>query len=129
MLKPRALTIAFGFLLLSSQSPAAMAQDLPIVGISTIKETVNDSRRYAKGNNFQAMLETQMAKVGRFKLIERSRVDEILAEQGLNNEVGDGQTAGGGFNVAGVDYLVYGSITKLGQTKGGVATGQFATAN
>jgi hypothetical protein len=25
--------------------------------------------------------------------------------------------------------LVYGSITKLGQTKGGVATGQFATAN
>ena len=129
MLKSQTLAIVFGFVAASLQGPLVLAQDLPIVGISTIKETVNDSRRYAKGNNFQAMLETQMAKVGRFKLIERSRVDEILAEQGLNNEVGDGQTAGGGFNVAGVDYLVYGSITKLGQTKGGVATGQFATAN
>ena len=105
------------------------AQDLPVIGISTIKETVNDRRRNAKGANFQTMLETQMTKVGRFKLIERGRVDEILAEQGLNNEVGDGQTAGGAFNVAGVDYLVYGSITKLGQTKGGMATGQFATAS
>lgn len=129
MLKSRAFVVSFSLLAMSLQSPSISAQDLPIVGISTIKETVNDSRRYAKGNNFQAMLETQMAKVGRFKLIERSRVDEILAEQGLNNEVGDGQTAGGGFNVSGVDYLVYGSITKLGQTKGGVATGQFATAN
>ena len=129
MLKSRALGLFLGFAAIVLQGSLALAQDLPIVGISTIKETVNDSRRYAKGTNFQAMLETQMAKVGRFKLIERSRVDEILAEQGLNNEVGDGQTAGGGFNVAGVDYLVYGSITKLGQTKGGVATGQFATAN
>jgi curli biogenesis system outer membrane secretion channel CsgG len=129
MLKSRALGLLLGFAAILLQGSLALAQDLPIVGISTIKETVNDSRRYAKGTNFQAMLETQMAKVGRFKLIERSRVDEILAEQGLNNEVGDGQTAGGGFNVAGVDYLVYGSITKLGQTKGGVATGQFATAN
>lgn len=129
MLKSPTLLLVVVFLATSLRVPAAFAQDLPIVGISTIKETVNDSMRYAKGNNFQAMLETQMAKVGRFKLIERSRVDEILAEQGLNNEVGDGQTAGGGFNVSGVDYLVYGSITKLGQTKGGVATGQFATAN
>jgi len=107
----------------------AVSQDLPVVGISTIKETVNDYSRNAKGANFQAMLETQMAKVGRFKIMERARVDEILAEQGLNNEVGDGRTANGGFNVAGVDYLVYGSITKLGQRKSGMATGQFATAS
>ena len=80
MLKSRALAVFFGFAAISLQDSLALAQDLPIVGISTIKETVNDSRRYAKGNNFQAMLETQMAKVGRFKLIERSRVDEILAE-------------------------------------------------
>jgi hypothetical protein len=105
------------------------AQDLPIVGISTIKETVNDWNRNAKGANFQAMLETQMAKVGRFKIMERARVDEILAEQGMNNEVGDGRTANGGYNIAGVDYLVYGSITKLGQRKSGMATGQFATAS
>jgi len=115
--------------LLAIISNTTLAQDLPIIGISTIKETVNDRYRNAKGENFQAMLETQMAKVGRFKIMERARVDEILAEQGLNNEVGDGQTAGGGFNVAGVDYLVYGTVTKLGQRKSGMATGQFATAS
>ena len=104
------------------------ANDLPIIGISTIKETVNDRRRNAKGDNFQAMLETQMAKVGRFRIMERVRVDEILAEQGLNKEVGDGKTANGGFNVGGVDYLVYGTITKLGQVKSAVSTGNFASA-
>ena len=120
------LFVAFLFL---ASSTLLTAQDLPIVGISTIKETVNDWSRNAKGENFQAMLETQMAKVGRFKIMERARVDEILAEQGMNNEVGDGRTANGGYNIAGVDYLVYGSITKLGQRKSGMATGQFATAS
>ncbi|EGG30190.1 hypothetical protein IMCC3088_893 [Aequoribacter fuscus] len=120
------LFVAFLFL---ASSTLLAAQDLPIVGISTIKETVNDWSRNAKGENFQAMLETQMAKVGRFKIMERARVDEILAEQGMNNEVGDGRTANGGYNIAGVDYLVYGSITKLGQRKSGMATGQFATAS
>lgn len=116
-------------LMMQGVSLSSTAQDLPIVGISTIKETVNDWNRNAKGENFQAMLETQMAKVGRFKIMERARVDEILAEQGMNNEVGDGRTANGGYNIAGVDYLVYGSITKLGQRKSGMATGQFATAS
>jgi hypothetical protein len=108
-------------------SSLALASDLPVIGISTIKETVNDRRRNAKASNFQAMLETQMAKVGRFKIMERSRVDEILSEQGLNNEFGDGDTANGGFNVGGVDYLVYGTITKLGQVKSAVSTGNFSS--
>ena len=98
-----------------------------MVGISTITSTVDDRRVNAKNLNFQAMLETQMAKVGRFKLIERSRVDEVLAEQNLNNAVGDKGTAGGGFYIAGIDYLVFGSITKLGQTTSDVGTGNFRT--
>ena len=103
------------------------SSDLPVVGISTITSTVDDRRVNAKNLNFQAMLETQMAKVGRFKLIERSRVDEVLAEQNLNNAVGDKGTAGGGFYIAGIDYLVFGSITKLGQTTSDVGTGNFRT--
>lgn len=107
--------------------------NLPVVAITKIKAPVNDnyrgSRVNAKQENFQTMLETQMAQVGRFKIIERNRVDEILSEQGLNNEFGDGQTAGGGFNVGGVDYLVYGAITKLGQRKKAMATGNFASAS
>ena len=106
---------------------------LPVIAITKIRAPVNDnyrgSRVNAKQENFQTMLETQMTQVGRFKIIERNRVDEILAEQGLNNEFGDAQTAGGGFNVGGVDYLVYGAITKLGQREKAIATGTFASVS
>ena len=107
--------------------------NLPVIGITTIKAPVNDSSYFsgknAKAENFQTMLETQMSQVGRFKIIERNRVDEVLAEQGLNNEFGDGQTAGGGFNVSGIDYLVYGAITKLGSRKKSMATGNFSSVS
>ncbi len=131
LLKAQGLVVCFVLWVLSN---VAMAEpDLPVIGITTIKAPVNDnysgSRVNAKQDNFQTMLETQMAQVGRFKIIERNRVDEILGEQGLNNEFGDGKTAGGGFNVSGVDYLVYGAITKLGQRKKTMATGNFATAS
>lgn len=106
---------------------------LPVIAITKIRAPVNDnyrgSRVNAKQENFQTMLETQMTQVGRFKIIERNRVDEILAEQGLNNEFGDAQTAGGGFNVGGVDYLVYGAITKLGQREKTISTGTFASVS
>jgi len=107
--------------------------DLPVIGITKIKAPVNDSTYYSKKNakadNFQTMLETQMSQVGRFKIIERNRVDEVLAEQGLNNEFGDGQTAGGGFNVSGVDYLVYGAITRLGSREKAMTTGNFSSVS
>jgi hypothetical protein len=111
--------------------PLSASPDLPIIGITKIKAPVDDEGFYtrvnAKADNFQTMLETQLIKTQRFTVMERSRVDEILAEQGLNNEFGDSQTAQGGFNVGGVDYLVYGAITKFGQTKKVMATGGFST--
>ena len=118
-------------LLVSNSSIAE--PDLPVIGITKIKAPVNDNgyytRKNAKAGNFQTMLETQMSQVGRFKIIERNRVDEVLAEQGLNNEFGDGQTAGGGFNVSGIDYLVYGAITKLGSRKKAMTTGNFSSVS
>ena len=112
--------------------PLSAAPDLPIIGITKIKAPVDDNGFYTrvntKADNFQTMLETQLIRTQRFMVMERNRVDEILAEQGLNNEFGDAQTAQGGFNVGGVDYLVYGAITKFGQTKKVMATGGFSAA-
>lgn len=109
------------------------APDLPIIAVTKIKAPVDDDgfwrRVNTKSANFQVMLETQLTRVGRFKVMERNRVDEVLGEQGLNNEFGDGQTAGGGFNVNGVDYLVYGSITKFGQKQKRMNTGSFSSAS
>lgn len=121
-----------GAFLFGVLSLGAYAQDLPVVGITKIKAPVDDpgffTRVNTKANNFETMLETQLIRTQRFKVMERNRVDEILAEQGLNNEFGDASTAGGGFNVGGVDYLVYGAITKFGQTQKVMATGGFSTA-
>ena len=124
-----ALLVVLGLVL---PSAASFAQDLPVVGVTKIKAPVDDNgvftRVNTKANNFQTMLETQLIKVGRFSVIERNRVDEILSEQGLNNEFGDGNTASGGFNVNGVDYLVYGAVTKFGQVEKVMATGKFTAA-
>ena len=102
--------------------------DLPIIGITEITSGV-DVRNYreyknSKASNFQTMLETQMVKVGRFKIMERNRLDEVLGEQGLQGEFSDAGTA---MNIGAVDYLVYGSITKFGTKKKEISTKSFAT--
>ena len=112
-------------LILSGKVSAA---DLPVIGITEITSGV-DVRNYreyknSKAGNFQTMLETQMVKVGRFKIMERNRLDEVLSEQGLQGEFSDAGTV---MNVGAVDYLVYGSITKFGTKKKEIATKSFAT--
>ncbi|MDC0141846.1 hypothetical protein OAI98_03390 [Gammaproteobacteria bacterium] len=102
--------------------------DLPVVGITEITSGV-DVRNYreyknSKAGNFQTMLETQMVKVGRFKIMERNRLDEVLSEQGLQGEFSDAGTV---MKVGAVDYLVYGSITKFGTKKKEISTKKFAT--
>ena len=109
-------------------SGTILSADLPVVGITEITSGVDvkNYREYknSKAGNFQTMLETQMVKVGRFKIMERNRLDEVLSEQGLQSEFSD---AGTTMNVGAVDYLVYGSITKFGTKKKEISTKKFAT--
>ena len=101
---------------------------MPIIGITEITSGVDTKSYYeyknSKSANFQVMLETQMQKVGRFTIMERNRVDEVLAEQGLQGEFSD---AGASMNLGAIDYLVYGSITKFGSKKKTISTGKFST--
>ena len=122
--------LIYSFILIFSLilSGKVSAADLPVIGITEITSGV-DVRNYreyknSKAGNFQTMLETQMVKVGRFKIMERNRLDEVLSEQGLQGEFSDAGTV---MNVGAVDYLVYGSITKFGSKKKEIATKSFAT--
>jgi len=122
--------LSYSFILVFSLilSGKVSAADLPVIGITEITSGV-DVRNYreyknSKAGNFQTMLETQMVKVGRFKIMERNRLDEVLSEQGLQGEFSDAGTV---MNVGAVDYLVYGSITKFGSKKKEIATKSFAT--
>lgn len=95
-------------ILLSSYSYAQ--SNKPIIGVGTFESSFEnyDSR------NIQTAVETALSKTGKFTLIERGRLDQLLAEQNLSMEglVGGGVSSFGGFG--GVDYLLYGRVTQLG---------------
>ena len=99
------------------------AQELPIIAITEIESSVDSSSwldyKNSKSQNFQTMLETQLVQTKRFKIIERNRIDEVLSEQILQGEFSNNNTK---MNVGGVDYIVYGSITKFGSKKKQIQT-------
>lgn len=94
--------------------------DKPVIGVGEITSSVG-------GNviSFQTMLETAISQTNKFDLMERSRMDDILGEQALS---AGGLTQGSGEigGLSGVDYLVYGSITKLGTKSDAFAIGGIA---
>jgi curli biogenesis system outer membrane secretion channel CsgG len=95
-----------------SKITAAQSGDLPMVAVTTFETTFDRNSRSAysasKPENFEVMIETQLLKVGRFRIYERNRLDQILSEQGLQSAIG---AQGGAVSIDGVDYLIYGSIT------------------
>src|SRR6056300_1695489 len=83
-------------------------ENLPIVAVSQFEQTFqNDRRRRLASNpdNYEAMLETQLIKVGRFRVYERNKLEEVLREQGLQESLSGNNTQ---IKIDGVDYLVYG---------------------
>ena len=92
----------------------------PVVGIGEITSNVGGNPQ-----TFQTMLETAISQTNKFELMERSRMDDLLGEQALS---AGGLTQGSGEigGLSGIDYLVYGSITKLGTKSDAVAFGGIA---
>lgn len=82
----------------------------PIIGVGTFESSFSDY----DSRNIQTAIETALSKTGKFTLIERGRLDQLLAEQNLSIQglVDGGASEFGGFG--GVDYLLYGRVTQLG---------------
>lgn len=82
----------------------------PIIGVGTFESSFNDY----DSRNIQTAIETALSKTGKFTLIERGRLDQLLAEQNLSIQglVDGGASDFGGFGD--VDYLLYGRVTQLG---------------
>ena len=102
-------------------------ENLPIVAVSQFEQTFkNDLRRRPAANpdNHEAMLETQLIKVGRFRVYERNKLEEVLREQGLQESLSGNNTQ---IKIDGVDYLVYGAITDMSSEAKEISTGGFAS--
>lgn len=114
------LAFMFTTFVLALLSPAAKAQDKPIVGIYQLDDYTNTGHAEA----FSAMIETAISASGKFRVMERSRLNKLVAEQGkAKGGVVTTNSPGkvGGFE--GVDFLVYGSITGLSmQQKADIGT-------
>ena len=117
------------FLLAALLGTAAQAADLPIVAVAQFESTVDNEgyfRTESNPDNYEAMLETQLIKVGRFTVYERNKLDQVLGEQGLQQNLSNNGTQ---LQIDGVDYLVYGSITKKSTQKKQMQTGQFSSVS
>jgi curli biogenesis system outer membrane secretion channel CsgG len=102
-------------------------ENLPIVAVSQFEQTFqNDRYRKPSANvdNYEAMLETQLIKVGRFRVYERNKLEEVLREQGLQESLSGNNTQ---IKIDGVDYLIYGAITDMSSEAKELSTGGFAT--
>ncbi len=101
--------------------------NLPIVAVSQFEQTFQNDRRTrlaSNPDNYEAMLETQLIKVGRFRVYERNKLEEVLREQGLQESLSGNNTQ---IKIDGVDYLVYGAITDMSSEAKEFKTDGFAT--
>jgi curli biogenesis system outer membrane secretion channel CsgG len=99
----------FGTLLLLSSAFALAQSSKPVVAVGTFESSFKDFDT----RNIQTAIETALSKMQKFSLMERGRLDQLMAEQGLGeNGIVSGSGGVGGFD--GVDYLIYGRVTQLG---------------
>ena len=112
----------------------ASAQNKPVVAVGPLnvaaqniscegwdRSVYNCNQDLAEG--FRAMLETSITKTGKMDVMERMRLDSVLQEQGLS-EVGLTTSGGGLGGLTGVDYYVYGTITRFGAQQSGFSVNE-----
>ena len=102
------LGLGFGLAVLAATATLAQ-ENKPVIGVAEIETSVAQ----LDTENIRTSIETAISKTGKFTLMERSRLDTLLAEQGLSmGGITEGIDSLGGFS--GVDYLLYGRLTHAG---------------
>ena len=80
-------------------------RSLPVIAVAD----VHSPFRAVDGPAVRLAIENTLARTGKFKLMERARLNTLLEERGLSVQgIADGTASLGGFS--GVDYLVYGNV-------------------
>jgi curli biogenesis system outer membrane secretion channel CsgG len=107
-MKTKTLFVSVVLVLLAFQASVA-SSNKPVVAVGDIESSF---ATYDTAN-IKSSIETALAQSGKYTLMERGRLDQLMAEQGM---AAQGLTAGsgaiGGFE--GIDYLIYGRVTQVG---------------
>ena len=111
-------------LAVTSQVWAQEDRQKMVVGIGDIQYKAAGR---SQSDAFGDMLLTALVRTRKFKMIERSRMEEIMKEQGMSMfGVASGGYSGGGLNIRGVDYIITGAITEYGENVERMGFGTFA---
>ncbi len=119
------LSIALALLLSAAGSPEVLAGKPRVAVIAFDSEERNFWSHWLdhKGDvefEVNALFMNELVKSGKFTVIERQRLDDILQEQGLSlsGQVSASSAVSAG-KLLGVDYMLTGRITKFGERQVG----------
>ena len=99
----------------------------PVVGVAEFKNDTNASWWYSDvGRDLSGMLANELAGTGKFKVVERDKLEKVLEEQDLADSGRIKKSTGAKIGqLTGAQYLVMGTVsafdTKTASTGGGVS--------
>ncbi len=109
-------------LALAAVSPA-FAQDKPRIAVLEFENKANASWGWWRDRGAEAMQDvfvTELVKAGKFRVIDRERLDALMREKNLSlsGDV-DPSTAVQAGKLLGVEYFLVGAVTEYGKTDAG----------
>jgi curli biogenesis system outer membrane secretion channel CsgG len=120
----RIRSVSAALVLALSVASAADAANKPRVAVLEFKNKVQGWHWgwYRAGEAVQDMLVTELVKKGSYRVIEREQLQAIMQEKGLSlsGDI-DPRTAVKVGKMLGVEYLIAGALTELGEAKRGVS--------
>lgn len=103
-------------------APASVKQRVAVLEF----EDQSPNSYWGAGKGVADIITTKLLKTGQYEIIERTRLDDILAEQGLNaSGILDSSTAVQAKMIKGVEVLIFGSVTKFNVKDMSVGIGRF----
>lgn len=125
----RTLTLAFAAILVAAaalvtvaENPA-FASDQPRIAVLEFENKAEAARSWWRNRGAEAMQDvfvTELVKAGKFRVIDRERLDALMREKNLSlsGDV-DPSTAVEAGKLLGVEYFLVGAVTEYGATDSG----------
>ncbi|HXI04271.1 MAG TPA: CsgG/HfaB family protein [Candidatus Saccharimonadales bacterium] len=124
----KAATLLSAILVAAGSLTALAAQEKkPRIAVLPFDSSrIDSSYAHLSQSVVNGMFETQLVKTGKFTVIERKRIKEVLSEQGLGlSGAVDPTTAAKVGKILGVELILTGDITELGMRKSGGGSSMF----
>lgn len=108
-----------------SLSTAAFAAEKPRVGVAEFRNDTTASWWYSDvGNDLAGMLTNELASLGKFKVVERSKLGPVLDEQNLADSGRVSKSTGAKIGkLTGAQYLVFGTVSAFDSQSRGTGGG------